>query len=59
MILSYELSSDGLSATIKVDLSVFGGWGYVYDGDSFKIRITVITKEGFTLTQVFNAEYSE
>ena len=59
MILSYELSSDGLSATVKVDLSVFGGWGYVYDGDSFKIRITVTTKEGFTLTQVFNAEYSE
>ena len=59
MILSYELSSDGLSATIKVDLSVFGGWGYVYDGDSFKIKITVTTKEGFTLTQVFNAEYSE
>ena len=27
MILSYELSSDGLSATVKVDLSVFGGWG--------------------------------
>lgn len=59
MILSYKLSSDGLSATIKVDLSVFGGWGYVYDGDAFKIKITVTTKEGFTLTQVFNAEYSE
>ncbi len=59
MILSYELSSDGLSATVKVDLSIFGGWGYIYDGDSFKIKITVTTEEGFTLTQIFNAEYSE
>ena len=59
MILSYEPSVDGTTVKIKVDLTVLGGWGYVYDGDSFEVRVTVTTEDGLTATQIFAATYSE
>lgn len=59
MIFSSVISADGLTATIKADLSIFGGWGYVYDGDSFDLRITVTTEDGLTATKIFTATYSE
>ena len=59
MILSYEPSGDGTTVKIKVDLTVLGGWGYVYDGDSFEVRVTVTTEDGLTATQIFAATYSE
>lgn len=59
MILSYEPSDDGLTVKIKVDLSILGGWGYVYYGDSFDVRVTVTTESGLTATQIFAATYSE
>ena len=59
MILSYESSGDGTTVKIKVDLTVLGGWGYVYDGDSFDVRVTVTTESGLTATQIFTATYNE
>lgn len=59
MIFSSVISTDGLTATIKADLSIFGGWGYVYDGDSFDVRVTVTTEDGLTATKIFTATYSE
>jgi len=59
MILSYELSDDGLTVKIKLDLSVLGGWGYVGNDDSFDVRVTVTTESGLTATQIFTATYSE
>ena len=59
MIFSSVISADCLTATIKADLSIFGGWGYVYDGDSFDVRVTVTTEDGLTATKIFTATYSE
>ena len=59
MIFSSAISADCLTATIKADLSILGGWGYVYDGESFDVRVTVTTEDGLTATKIFTATYSE
>ena len=56
---SCELSDDGLTVKIKLDLSVLGGWGYVGNDDSFDVRVTVTTEDGLAATQIFAATYSE
>jgi len=57
--LSSDILADGMKAEIKIDIAGLSLLGYIYDGDSFKIRITLTTEAGFTITQIFNAEYSE
>ncbi len=49
-----EIAEDGLSCTAKLDVDKFVNWCYE---DSFKVKITIVTEEGFEANMVFNVTY--
>lgn len=57
-LLGKELSADGLSAEIKVNLANLGGT-FFFDGDTFKVKVIVTLESGLKAEKVFAATYSE
>ncbi len=55
--LTATLSSDNTSATVNFALSNMAGW--LFDGDSFKIKVTVTLENGLSAEIIFNATYQE
>ena len=49
-----EVAEDGLSCTAKLDVDKFVNWCLE---DSFKVKITIVTEEGFEANMVFNVTY--
>ena len=49
-----EVAEDGLSCTAKLDVDKFVNW--IYE-NSFNVKITVTTEEGFEANMVFNVTY--
>lgn len=49
-----EVAEDGLSCTAKLDVDKFVNWCWE---DSFKVKITIVTEEGFEANMVFNVTY--
>lgn len=51
------ISDDKLTVTVTIDIGTMGSWGYIYDGDTFAIKVKITLENGLTAEQVFNATY--
>ncbi len=51
------ISDDKLTVTVTIDIETMGSWGYIYEGDTFAIKVKITLENGLTAEQVFNATY--
>ncbi len=54
-----KISDDGTSFEANINLARLDGSGYFLDSTSFKVKITLKLENGLTVTEIFNAVYSE